>query len=137
MKLATCPDCGRPITLLRSGWWTHEGLPDGCWRMSLDGPTIRNVAEEERQEMERPMLKEGERVFSHYVNKWGEIIEQGQRKPLVVDGKETSKFDTWHVVQWDDGSIDTMNDGDGNWNNARIIPPNIASRYGYGDDPKN
>lgn len=33
-----CPDCGRPITQQRSGWWTHDGLPNGCWRLSLDGP---------------------------------------------------------------------------------------------------
>lgn len=33
-----CPDCGRPISLERSGWWTHDGMPGECWRLSLDGP---------------------------------------------------------------------------------------------------
>lgn len=33
-----CPDCGRPITLNPSGWWSHDGMPDGCWRLSMDGP---------------------------------------------------------------------------------------------------
>lgn len=34
-----CPDCGRPITPLPSGWWTHDGMPNGCWRLSMDGPS--------------------------------------------------------------------------------------------------
>lgn len=33
-----CPDCGRPITLRPSGWWAHDGMPNGCWRLSMDGP---------------------------------------------------------------------------------------------------
>lgn len=33
-----CPDCGRTITLHPTGWWSHDGLPDGCWRLSMDGP---------------------------------------------------------------------------------------------------
>jgi hypothetical protein len=35
----TCPDCGRPIERTESGgWWRHVGMPDGCWRLSMDGP---------------------------------------------------------------------------------------------------
>lgn len=34
----TCPDCQRPIVLHPTGWWSHEGLPKGCWRLSMDGP---------------------------------------------------------------------------------------------------
>lgn len=33
-----CPDCGEPIEQHPSGWWSHVGLPHGCWRVSLDGP---------------------------------------------------------------------------------------------------
>jgi hypothetical protein len=33
-----CPDCGDPISLQGSGWWTHDGLPGDCWRQSMDGP---------------------------------------------------------------------------------------------------
>lgn len=33
-----CPDCARPISLNPSGWWSHDGMPDGCWRLSMDGP---------------------------------------------------------------------------------------------------
>lgn len=40
MCLATCPDCGEPIVLHPTGWWSHDGLPNGCWRLSLDGPTL-------------------------------------------------------------------------------------------------
>lgn len=35
-----CPDCGKPITLQLSGWWTHDGLPGDCWRQSMDGPNL-------------------------------------------------------------------------------------------------
>lgn len=38
-RTGPCPDCGRPITLLPSGWWSHDGLSNGCWRLSMDGPT--------------------------------------------------------------------------------------------------
>ena len=34
----TCPDCGRPITLNPTGWWSHDGLPGDCWRVPMDGP---------------------------------------------------------------------------------------------------
>lgn len=36
--VGTCPDCGRPITLQLTGWWTHDGLSGDCWRQSMDGP---------------------------------------------------------------------------------------------------
>lgn len=28
-----------------------------------------------------------------------------------------------------------LDDGHGNWNMARMVPPHIAKRFGYGDDP--
>lgn len=35
-----CPECGEPIEQRPSGWWAHVGLPNGCWRLSLDGPCL-------------------------------------------------------------------------------------------------
>jgi len=35
-----CPDCGEPISLQPSGWWTHDGMPGDCWRQSMDGPNV-------------------------------------------------------------------------------------------------
>jgi hypothetical protein len=29
-----------------------------------------------------------------------------------------------------------MDDAHGNWDMARIVPPHIAERYGYGSDPR-
>lgn len=31
-----CPDCGEPITANPNGWWSHNGMPNGCWRVSDD-----------------------------------------------------------------------------------------------------
>lgn len=41
-----CPDCGEPITLNKSGWWSHDGMPNGCWRLSLDGPNNDEPADD-------------------------------------------------------------------------------------------
>jgi len=86
----------------------------------------------------------GDRIFSHYEMKWGTIIEIGnveevlrQGEPCPIKGM-TDEFhtDAWHTVEWDDGGTSIMNDGGTmGWDMARIIPPHIAKRYGYGDDP--
>lgn len=33
-----CPNCGEPIELHATGWWAHVGIPNNCWRLSMDGP---------------------------------------------------------------------------------------------------
>lgn len=33
-----CPTCLRPVSLLPSGWWSHDGAHGDCWRLSMDGP---------------------------------------------------------------------------------------------------
>ena len=43
---------------------------------------------------------------------------------------------TWYDVRNDDGSTDLLDDAHGDWDMARLVPPHIASRYGYGSDPK-
>jgi hypothetical protein len=43
--IGACPDCGKPITLQRSGWWTHDGMPGDCWHQSMDGPNDPDTTE--------------------------------------------------------------------------------------------
>ena len=74
-----------------------------------------------------PQFQPGDRVFSHYTMQWGTV---------AVSTSALAGQGTWYRVNWDDGGMDEMNDGNGNWDMARIIPPNVASRYGYGTDPK-
>lgn len=84
-----------------------------------------------------PMFNEGDRVFSHYTMKWGTIVSVGSDEPVHREGVEVpGKTDAWHDVRWDDGTTDYMNDGGGDWDSARVLPPAIAKRYGYGEDPR-
>lgn len=88
-----------------------------------------------------PQFKVGDRVFSHYTMKWG-TIEQIQTtdrdRYRQGTGKPEDRMDdtTWYDVRNDDDTRDLLDDAHGNWDMARIVPPHIASRYGYGDDPK-
>jgi hypothetical protein len=87
----------------------------------------------------RPLFNEGDRVFSHYVMGWGTVIRQGRPEPVRHQGEATDDTDTWHLVRWDDERKGTslMNDGGSlGWEHARILPPRIAERNGYGTDPK-
>jgi hypothetical protein len=43
---------------------------------------------------------------------------------------------TWYDIRMDDGSRELLDDAHGDWDMARIVPPAIAKRYGYGTDPK-
>lgn len=43
--IGKCPDCRKPITLQRSGWWTHDGLAGDCWHQSMDGPNDPDTTE--------------------------------------------------------------------------------------------
>lgn len=43
-----CPDCGQPIELHSSGWWSHVYLPGDCWRLSMDGPGRCEACDEPR-----------------------------------------------------------------------------------------
>ena len=46
---------------------------------------------------------------------------------------------TWYDVHYDgdpEGRTSSMlDDAHGNWDMARMVPPHIAKRFGYGDDP--
>jgi hypothetical protein len=39
-------------------------------------------------------------------------------------------------VDTDEGGREPLDDAHGEWDLARIMPPSIARRYGYGEDPR-
>jgi hypothetical protein len=86
----------------------------------------------------QPQFSAGDRVFSHYQMQWGTIERVGETRRGETHGVTGSKLPdtTWYDVAFDDGSRNMMDDAHGNWDMARILPPRIAKRYGYGDDPK-
>lgn len=65
----------------------------------------------------------GERGFSHYQMEWGTVVE-GQKDPDARDG-----WDAWFRVRFDGGDTNLMNA-------ERFMTHKLASRYGYGADPK-
>jgi hypothetical protein len=82
-------------------------------------------------------FKPDDRFFTHYDYQWGTVINISH-----TDRDRTHhlghKMDdtTWYHVKYDDGSTSILDDAHGNWDMARMIPPHIAKRYGYGEDPK-
>jgi hypothetical protein len=97
----------------------------GDYVTALEAEAITNPAVE-------PRFNVGDRVFSHYTGKWGSI-ERIDHRGTDADGRE---YTTWYEVRADDGTVDLLDDHDGQWTLARIVPPRIATRYGYGEDPR-
>lgn len=84
----------------------------------------------------QPRFKDGDRCFSHYTMKWGTVVKLKERVDVRLRGVATGDIDHWYDVRWDDDSTDLMNDGGSQgWEMARIIPPAVAERFGYGKDP--
>lgn len=88
--------------------------------------------------MSQPQFKPGDRVFSHYTMRWGTIDHVRntvEPTPHGVTGNMLPAT-TWYAVRNDDGGVDYLDDAHGEWDLARIVPPHIARRFGYGDDPR-
>lgn len=85
-----------------------------------------------------PQFKEGDRCFSHYVMKWGTVKSPNHTNRNQNHGVTGSRLPdtTWYNILLDDGEVIMLDDAHGDWDYARIVPPHIASRYGYGDDPR-
>jgi hypothetical protein len=79
-----------------------------------------------------PQFVVGDRVFSYYTMRWG-TIERVDHAGTDEDGHQ---YTTWYDVRNDDGTRDLLDDHNGHWQLARIVPPRIAARYGYGKDPR-
>jgi hypothetical protein len=84
-----------------------------------------------------PKFQPGDRVFSHYEMKWGTIEKVGTTYRNQVHGvtREPLPDTTWYMVKLDGGGWSNLDDAHGDWDTARIVPPQIARRYGYGNDP--
>jgi hypothetical protein len=85
----------------------------------------------------QPQFTPGQRVFTHYDMQWGTVVKLNTTYRDQTHGVTGSKLPdtTWYDVKYDDGSTSLLDDAHGNWDMARIVPPHIAKRYGYGDDP--
>lgn len=92
-----------------------------------------------------PQFKVGDRVFSHYtrhpsagVSGWGTIERIDTTYRDQTHGVTGSRLPdtTWYEVRTDEDNVELLDDAHGNWDMARIVPPAIAARYGYGTDPK-
>jgi hypothetical protein len=80
----------------------------------------------------------GDRVFSHYTMTWGTVTERKETTRGATHGVTGNPLPdtTWYVVTMDNGNRELLDDAHGNWDMARIVPPRIATRYGYGTDPQ-
>lgn len=85
-----------------------------------------------------PQFKPGDRFFSHYSMKWGTVEKINHTVRHAVHGVTGTELPdtTWYNVRNDDGSGDLLDDAHGAWDLARMVPPYIAERFGYGSDPK-
>lgn len=85
-----------------------------------------------------PQFEPGDRCFSHYVMQWGTIKSLNHTRRNERHGVTGSKLPdtTWYNVDLDNGEVVMLDDAHGDWDMARIVPPHIASKYGYGDDPR-
>lgn len=87
-----------------------------------------------------PQFKPGDRFWTHYDYRWGTVIKEHHTVRDAVHGVTGSKLrdTTWYDVQYDgDDRVSSMlDDAHGLWDLARMVPPHIAKRFGYGDDPR-
>lgn len=84
-----------------------------------------------------PQFKVGDRFWTHYDYKWGTVVKVGRTERGRTHWQGHKMDDTtWYDVEYDDGGTNMLDDAHGNWEMARMVPPHIARRYGYGDDPR-
>lgn len=92
----------------------------------------------ETETQTQPQFQVGDRFFTHYDMKWGTVQRVGQTRRGAVHGVTGNPLPdtTWYSVVYDDQGTSMLDDAHGNWDMARMVPPEIAKRYGYGSDPK-
>lgn len=86
----------------------------------------------------QPKFKPGDRCFTHYDMKWGTVVRETTTYRNQTHGVTGTKLPdtTWYEVRYDNGTTSNLDDAHGDWDMARIVPPDVAKRYGYGSDPK-
>ena len=85
-----------------------------------------------------PQFKVGDRFWTHYDYQWGVVERINNTISGAIHGatKEPLPDTTWYNVRYDNGDVALLDDAHGDWDMARMVPPHIAKKYGYGDDPK-
>ena len=86
-----------------------------------------------------PQFKPGDRAFSHYLMEWVTIVSLHHTDRDQIHGVTGTPLPdtTWYETQPDGGGVEVLlDDAHGDWEMARIVPPQIATRYGYGADPR-
>jgi hypothetical protein len=85
-----------------------------------------------------PRSRRADRFFTHYDMQWGTVERLNYTDRDRTHGVTGSPLpDTsWYDVRYDNGRTSTLDDAHGDWEMARMVPPQIAERYGYGRDPK-
>lgn len=85
----------------------------------------------------QPQFTPGDRFWTHYDYKWGTVVSIDRTYRGETHGVTGSPLPdtTWYNVRYDDGSTSLLDDAHGDWDMARMMPPWIARRFGYGDDP--
>lgn len=85
-----------------------------------------------------PQFKPGDRFWTHYDYQWGTVVKLNHTVRGAVHGVTGDPLPdtTWYEVKYDDGATSLLDDAHGNWEMARMVPPHIAQRYGYGTDPQ-
>src|SRR4051812_16397303 len=96
-------------------------------------PTCKETAMTQTQ----PQFQPGDRFWTHYDYQWGVVVKvdttyRDQKHGVTGDPLPDT---TWYEVKYDNGATSLLDDAHGNWDMARMVPPHIAKRYGYGDDP--
>jgi hypothetical protein len=89
-------------------------------------------------EQTQPQFKIGDRCFSHYVMGWGTVTKINETRRGDIHGVTGDPLPdtTWYTIRMDKGGTERLDDAHGDWDLARIVPPAIAERYGYGRDPQ-
>ena len=84
-----------------------------------------------------PQFKPGDRFWTHYDYQWGTVIRINTTYRDQKHGVTGSPLPdtTWYDVKYDNGATSMLDDAHGDWNMARMVPPRIAVRYGYGKRP--
>jgi hypothetical protein len=111
--------------------------------MTADDITTRDWSDycemtEQDATQTQPQFKVGDRFFTHYDMQWGTVERVDNTYRNETHGVTGSPLPdtTWYGVRYDSGATSLLDDAHGNWDMARMIPENIAVKYGYENDPK-
>lgn len=128
-RLTECPHCGASARQ-HTGSYCQE-----CGENLLPQP----------RQQTQPVFAVGDRCFSHYtrhlargISGWGTIERVDHTRRGATHGVTGSPLPdtTWYTVRTDEGGTEYLDCAHGNLTHARIVTPDMARRYGYGEDPR-